>query len=253
MLAGPRRGGDRYNDAFLNTLSISMQENYMTLRRMNATPITLLFSLAAGLFVLTSMACGNPADHVPAAHVKEAADGHDGDASPQTTRAASTEVFTISEGSSIGFSGSNVGGTHDGGFNSFEGTITRVKGEPAKSRIELTIDTTSLWADDDRLAGHLKSADFFDVETHSTATFTSTEIVAEGDSFSVTGNLTLHGITKSITFPATITYDEGKVMAKAEFSIMRFDFDIVYPGRPDDLIRDEVVVRFDVEATPSGV
>ena len=116
----------------------------------------------------------------------------------------------------------------------------------------MSFDTTSLWSDNDKLTGHLKSPDFFDVEKFPTATFTSTSIVAAADGFTVTGNLDLHGMQKSITFPAQIEAGAETVTAKAEFSIMRFDFGIVYPGMPDDLIRDEVVVTFDVVATPAG-
>ena len=52
--------------------------------------------------------------------------------------------------------------------------------------------------------------------------------------------------------PATIEIGPDGVMAQAEFSLMRFDFDLVYPGKPDDLIRDEVVVKFDLVAVPAG-
>ncbi|MCB1055013.1 MAG: YceI family protein, partial [Acidobacteria bacterium] len=95
-----------------------------------------------------------------------------------------------------------------------------------------------------------KSADFFDVETYPTATFHSTGVAAgetEG-TYSVTGDLTLHGVTKQITFPATIAVTDDEVSAQAEFSINRFDFDIKYPGKPDDLIREEVVIGLDINA-----
>ena len=89
-------------------------------------------------------------------------------------------------------------------------------------------------------------------ETYPTAEFSSTAIVAADDGFMVTGNLNLHGVTRSITFPARIEVGADQVTATAEFSIMRFDFDIVYPGKPDDLIRDEVVVKLNVVAAPAA-
>jgi polyisoprenoid-binding protein YceI len=127
-----------------------------------------------------------------------------------------------------------------------------IDGDPAGSSILLNIDTTTIWTDADKLTGHLMSADFFDVENHPTATFTSTEIATAEEGYTITGNLNLHGITHSITFPATIEVGPEDVKAKAEFSLMRFDFDLVYPGKPDDLIRDEVVVKFDLVAVPAG-
>ena len=70
----------------------------------------------------------------------------------------------------------------------------------------------------------------------------------KGKQYEVTGNLSLHGATKAITFPATIRMEKKKVRAKADFSINRKDFGIVYPGKPDDLIRDGVRIQFLVEA-----
>ena len=76
-------------------------------------------------------------------------------------------------------------------------------------------------------------------------------LVPQGDGYEVTGNLELHGVTKSITFPATIVVEDGRITAEAEFFIRRTDFGILYPGKPDDLIRDEVVIRLDLIALPA--
>ena len=154
---------------------------------------------------------------------------------------------------SVGFVGSKVTGTHEGGFESFTGTIWLGEGGPASSSIEVVIDTTSLWADKERLTGHLKSADFFDVETFPTATFSSTSIeAAEDGSYTVTGNLDLHGVTKQIAFPASIDIGNDEIRASAEFAVKRFDFGIVYPGKAEDLIRDDVLVKLDLVAAPAG-
>jgi len=114
----------------------------------------------------------------------------------------------------------------------------------------VTIETDSLWADNPKLTGHLKSPDFFDVASHPTATFESTEIVPAETGYMVTGNLDLHGVTKSITFPAEITVEDGQVRVDSEFSIKRFDFGIEYKGKADDLIRDDVVIRLQLVAVP---
>ena len=78
---------------------------------------------------------------------------------------------------------------------------------------------------------------------------TAGEGIVEGDGYSVTGTLDLHGVTKNISFPATIEVSDDGVRAQAEFVIKRFDFGIVYPGKADDLIRDEVVIRLDLQAS----
>jgi len=203
--------------------------------------IAVLF-LIVSCALLLSTACENPATGKPEAQVSEP----DAAAVPA---AVEGREFVISGESTIGFVGSKITGSHDGGFNSFEGTIVLAEEGPAASKVEFIIDATSLWADDDRLTGHLKSPDFFDVESFSTARFTSTAIVPSAEGFDVTGELELHGVTKQITFPATIQVEPDRITVEAEFFIQRFDFDIVYPGKPDDLIRDEVVIRLNLVAT----
>jgi polyisoprenoid-binding protein YceI len=205
-----------------------------------------LFLSIVGLSVVALFACANPADGVPEAGVAEPAAAPGAD----HVNAGDGVALALDESSSITWVGSKITGSHDGGFKSFTGGISLVDGDPTRSSVHVTIDTTTLWADNEKLTGHLKSADFFDVATYPEATFRSTAIQPANDGgFEITGDLTLHGVTKSITFPASIEVTDGSVSAKAEFVLMRFDFGIVYPGKPDDLIRDEVVVRFDLRAS----
>jgi polyisoprenoid-binding protein YceI len=144
--------------------------------------------------------------------------------------------------SKIAFVGAKVTRSHDGGFTDFAGKVDLA--EPVEqSQIEVTIQTVSLYADEEKLTKHLKSPDFFDVEKFPTATFRSTEIRKEGAGHTITGDLTLHGVTKRISFPATIEVTNSAVNANAEFSLNRQDFGIAYAGMPDDLIRDLVVIK----------
>ncbi len=166
--------------------------------------------------------------------------------------AAESKVYAFSgDGSTIGFEGSKVTGTHVGGFTAFDGTATVTGGDALTTQITLTIDMNSTQSDDPDLTTKLKSADFFNVEKFSTATFTSTSIAASpaGGSYDVTGNLTLHGVTKGITFPAEITIDGDTLKAGAEFSIDRNDWGIVYSGAADDLIRPNVLLYFEVNGS----
>ena len=65
---------------------------------------------------------------------------------------------------------------------------------------------TSTFTDAEKLTGHLKSGDFFDVEKFPQSTFDITELKKNSDSdYTVSGNFTLHGVTKNITFPATVS------------------------------------------------
>ena len=190
--------------------------------------------------------CADPAADAPKAVVEEAAP------IAEAEETAAGERYTMTADSTIGFVGSKVTGSHDGGFEKFSGAIWLVDNEPTSSSIEVEIDTTSIWTDTERLTGHVKSADFFEVETYPTATFTSTSIEAgEGNFYLIIGNLDLHGVTKQVSFPATIELGEGEIRASAEFSLRRFDFDIVYPGKAEDLIRDDVLVKLNLVAVPA--
>jgi polyisoprenoid-binding protein YceI len=98
----------------------------------------------------------------------------------------------------------------------------------------------------------LKTADFFDVAKYPEANFVSTTIKPGGENgatHTVTGNLTLHGVTKAITFPATINVTPDVATVDSSFSINRKDFGINYAGAADNLIRDDVVLTLHVRAT----
>ncbi len=198
-----------------------------------------LIVLALGVVLA---ACANPADDKPAATIGDAVDA------PEASADAAETTMTLTDASKLNFIGSKVTGSHDGGFNEFSGTGTLAGNTAESATVDITIDTTSLWSDNDRLTGHLKSADFFDVEKFPEASFVTTSVAKTDEGYDVTGNLTLHGVTKSISFPAQIELADGSLTARAEFHIDRKAFDINYPGKPDDLIRDEVVISFDIEA-----
>ncbi len=152
------------------------------------------------------------------------------------------------ESSKVEFKGAKVTGSHLGGFKSFKGEVL-MGDKPETGKVNLSLDTATIFADSEKLTGHLRSPDFFDAEKFPTATFTSTTIApAEGGKHTVTGDLTMHGVTKQISFPATISVSGETVTAQSEFSINRKDFGIVYPGMPDDLIRDDVIITLDVKA-----
>jgi len=203
---------------------------------------------AASLF-LAAAACDNdPVAGKPEAVVKEAVEVP---AAPATKSAETVNYRFSNEGSSIGFVGAKVTGKHEGGFPNFEGTIDWAGDDASGLTVNVTIDTTTLESDHPKLTQHLRDADFFDVAQFPKATFVSTSIAEGGEgsaTHTVTGNLELHGVTKSITFPATIQKADGKVNVNAEFAIQRFDFGIVYPGRADDLIEDAVLLKLNVAA-----
>ena len=209
--------------------------------------------LSSFALVLLLSACADPADNVPAASVATNSSATASSATATTTASsaptAGAKAFAITpENSKVEFTGSKVTGKHDGGFKQFAGEVHVANNAIAHAKV--TIQTDSLFSDNDRLTGHLKSPDFFDVPKYPTAVFETTSISGTGANAKVAGKLTLHGVTKEISFPANIEVKDDAVTVKAEFSINRHDFEIKYAGKPDDLIREGVVLRLDVKATP---
>lgn len=151
--------------------------------------------------------------------------------------------------------GAKITRKHDIDFDQWTGDL-RVDGG-AVVGLDVTVQVASLRADEEKLSNHLKSPDFFDVATHPTATFASTAVTAatgaDGSTHTVTGDLTMHGVTKSVSFPAAIATTDGTISAKTEFAINRQDWGISYPGKPDDLIQDNVVLSVElVAAVPTA-
>lgn len=218
--------------------------------------------LAIGILSLTLFmaACEDPAANKPKAQTANSATNTVANSTTNSTANTNAPAMEIKgtalpisqENSKVEFTGSKVTGKHDGGFKTFKGTIDLVNNKPEESKVSVDIDTNSIFSDDEKLTEHLKSADFFDVAKYPNAKFVSTKIAPDAakgaGNYTVTGDFTLHGTTKSITFPAKISVNDASVDVNTEFSINRKDFGIVYAGKTDDLIRDDVVIRLDLKA-----
>jgi polyisoprenoid-binding protein YceI len=206
----------------------------------------------AGIALVALAACEDPAKGKSKAVTTEATANA---AEAKLSAPASAVKYAFDQTTSkVEWTGSKVTAKHDGGFKTFSGAVSLVDQTLEKSSVTVDIDTDSLYSGDgEKLVGHLKSADFFDVAKFPKASFASTAVKSGGEkgaSHTVTGNLTLHGVTKSITFPATIKTSpaSGGVDVDAEFAINRKDFGVVYAGKPDDLIRDDVVIKLTIRA-----
>jgi polyisoprenoid-binding protein YceI len=155
--------------------------------------------------------------------------------------ATAAEYKLSSDNTKIEFVGTKPQGKHDGGFKTVTGTVTETDGA---IKIEAEIDCDSLYSDDPKLTQHLKSPDFFGVKDHPKATFKSTKVEKKDGGHVVTGELTMLGKTKEISFPAEIQAGDTFVL-KAEFKINRHDFGMSYgKGKIDD----EVTVKVKTEA-----
>lgn len=103
-----------------------------------------------------------------------------------------------------------------------------------------------------KLEGHLKSADFFEIETYPTAIFNITEVEMEDGNAIITGNMTIKGITKEISFEAEISETEEAVtLMSSVFQINRADFNVKYKSKTffNDLKDKFVNDEFDLQVT----
>jgi polyisoprenoid-binding protein YceI len=206
---------------------------------LNTRSLVLLVGLGSGV-----AACDNdPGAGKTKAKVSEAV------AEQSRSDSDGATVYRFSdEDSKLEFVGAKVTGKHEGNFNTFEGTLRVIDGDPTKSSVSVVVHTESIESDNPRLTKHLKSDDFLDVAQHKKATFESTSITRSAGKYQVTGNMALNGVKKSIAFPAEIKVSDQQIDVKADFVINRKDFEIVYEGKPDDLIKDEVNLQLTLKA-----
>lgn len=116
-----------------------------------------------------------------------------------------------------------------GGFAKFTGRA-EVDASGKLSAVTLDIDTASLWTEIPRLTAHLKGPDFFSVREHPAATFRSTSVTSAGEAgkYMVQGDLTILGVTKALTVPATVEIDDKGLTLASQFMFDRRDFGMDY-------------------------
>jgi len=157
--------------------------------------------------------------------------------------AFATDFPLTGTNTTIKFVGSKPGGKHDGGFKTVKGTASVIGTDATTLKISLAIETDSLYSDNDKLTAHLKNPDFFAVKSNPKATFVTTKVEKAGAEYKITGDLTLLGKTKSVTFPATITAAADALSLTANFSIDRTEWGMNYgKGKVDDLVKLSVSV-----------
>lgn len=144
-----------------------------------------------------------------------------------------------------------------GEFGKVSGTVRFDPDNPANSTVEATIDASSIATRDEQRDGHLKSADFLDVEKFPTITFQSTKIELHSGGAKLTGNLTIHGVTHEITLDVEGLTPELKdpwgklrIGASATGKLSRKDFGLNWNAALETggvLVGDEVKITIDVE------
>lgn len=167
--------------------------------------------------------------------------------------------------STIAWKGSAPTKSHNGTISISEGSIALEGGKLTGGNFIIDMNSiVNLDLEDEtyngKLVGHLKSADFFDVENNAFSAFAITGVEEKDGKTMVKGNLTIKGIKKNIEFPASITVDGDAVSFTSEaFNIDRTEWDVKYNSGKffedlkDKLIEDNIELSFTVKATKAAM
>jgi len=169
---------------------------------------------------------------------------------------AAVETYAIDPvHSSVGFSVRHFFTKVPGSFTQFSGTITVDRDNLENSSVAVTIDVGSVSTANEKRDNHLKSPDFFDAAKFGTITFKSTAWKKTGDtSFDVTGDLTIHGVTKSVVLKVnSLGFGPGMMGAQlsgwdASVTLNRNDFGVNGPAMLGTALGSDVAVSITVEA-----
>jgi len=177
------------------------------------------------------------------------------EATPGTIQAAVASTFHVDTArSSIVALGAKVTATHPIEFHDYTGEVG-LAADGSVASVGFVAQIATLTSDSPRLSAHLLKEDFLFAEKYPTASFASTEVKAgsgtAGATHTVTGDLTIRGKTKRVTFPASIATTSDGVTASAEFVIDRQDFEVTYQGKADNLVQDNVVLTIKFVAAPA--
>ena len=144
------------------------------------------------------------------------------------------EMYDIAvENSTISWKGYKPTGSHNGTITLQSGSLEMEDGEVIGGSFTADMSTIKDADGSGRLEGHLKSKDFFEVETFATATFKITNVeIGEGEEATITGDLTIKGITKEISFTAEVSETDAEVtLMSTVFQINRADFNVKYQSK----------------------
>jgi polyisoprenoid-binding protein YceI len=144
-----------------------------------------------------------------------------------------------------------------GQFGAFTGTARIDEANPSSSKVDLSIDVTSIETGSADRDGHLKSADFFDAEKYPTITFTSTKVERDGDDWDITGDLTIKDVTKSVTIEfeqtgsAVDPFGNTRVGFEGDVTVNRKDWGLTWNAALETggvLVSEKIKLEFDVSA-----
>ncbi|GAA2036817.1 YceI family protein [Terrabacter terrae] len=144
-----------------------------------------------------------------------------------------------------------------GHFDEFEGSAHVDTVDPAKSSVSVTIQAASVTTGNEQRDGHLKTPDFFDIANYPQITFVSTDVERDGAEWAITGDLTINGVTKSVTIPFEETgsakdpFGNTRVGFEGDVTIDRTEWNLSFNAALETggvLVSEKVKLEFDVSA-----
>lgn len=159
---------------------------------------------------------------------------------------AADPLKLIEDKSKISFLGKKPDGEHKGGFKKFMVDALADHEDMTKSSIKIEIETDSLWSDDEKLTGHLKNADFFDVKKYPKATFESVKIEKVSDTEAkIHGKMTMLNKTEELVVPVKVDANEERIQLNAQFKLDRTKWGMNYgKGKINDEVEMTIELAF---------
>lgn len=148
-----------------------------------------------------------------------------------------------------------------GQFGAFAGTASIDTANPAGSKVDLSIEVASVDTGNADRNGHLVSGDFFDAETFPSISFVSTDVARDGDTWNITGDLTIKDATNSVTIPfeqtgsAVDPFGNTRVGFEGETTVNRKDFGLTWNAALETggvLVSEKIKLEFDISAIKSA-
>ncbi len=214
---------------------------------MNTIRMAMGAAIAVGLISGTVYAAGCCGGHA----AEGAAVAHDG----QETVARADAYGLDKDHTTVGFNIRHMGITNVRGlFGAYDGEV-KIKGDDIRTlKVNATIQAASMDTNNQRRDDHLRSPDFFEVETWPEITFRSSSVVSREDGYALVGDLTMKDVTKEVMLPVTMSgpvedpWGGSRIGLEIKGSVNRHDFGVASDGAADRLIGANVEFDIHVQA-----
>lgn len=153
----------------------------------------------------------------------------------------------VNSSDAVSFVIKNFGINTKGTISGLKGNINWQPDNPSASSVNVSVDVSTINTAIDARDKDLQKETYFNADKYPTINFISTEIKSTNNSYTVTGNLTIKGITKAVSFPFTVTPSGNGYLFEGKFSINRLDFSV---GGNSMVLGDNVDVTLKVQANP---